>query len=367
MNEFFSFLLSAIEKEKADALLISGDIFDSASPSSASEKAYYGFLLEAVRTRLKDIVIIAGNHDSPSKLAAPSELLRKLRIHVVSSLSDAEPIEMEDAVVLPIPFPRDQEVRRFVQGETMEEGEDRMKRGIEGIYRSHASLLSDRYPVIAMGHLMASNAISDEEGIKDLYIGGLGAVDASVFSLFDYTALGHIHKPQSLNEKGTVRYSGSPIPMSFKEAMHGKSMVLVDVEEGRTEAREIPIPVFRNLITARGSSDEIISRLESLKKDGTPGWVSILIDEPLARETIERKARDIEKESPFEILSIKNLTIGTRIAKEEEALVELSSLTADDILENLMEERGIADDRRKRLKRCFEETKRRLEDEDSLN
>ena len=242
-----------------------------------------------------------------------------------------------------------------------------MKRGIEGIYRSHASLLSDRYPVIAMGHLMASNAISDEEGIKDLYIGGLGAVDASVFSLFDYTALGHIHKPQSLNEKGTVRYSGSPIPMSFKEAMHGKSVVLVDVEEGRTEAREIPIPVFRNLITARGSSDEIISRLESLKKDGTPGWVSILIDEPLARETIERKARDIEKESPFEILSIKDLTIGTRIAKEEEALVELSSLTADDILENLMEERGIADDRSKRLKRCFEETKRRLEDEDSLN
>ncbi len=371
MLSFLSFLRDTINSRSVDTLIISGDIYDTAVPSNEAQNMYYDFLSSLSGTCCRDVVVIAGNHDSPTMLSASAAILKRLNIHVYSSVVNLEPLVLEDrGIILPVPFPRDSEIRRAFLGESVEEGQDRLKAAIASLYRGmyeKAVNLRLELPIIATGHLSVSSASSDGEKNKELYLGGLGTVDADIFnSGLSYTALGHIHRPQKLNSKGTIRYSGSPLAMTFEEAKYSKSVVIADCSYGEETAVEtVEIPKTRELITLSGDSDSVKSELRRLLSEERSGWISILLTSPEGASTIRREADEILAGSKMEVLSTRNITQGERLREESESVRSLSSMTEEDVFEALLGEKQYSTERKEKMLSLFREVLRQVDGGDS--
>ncbi len=371
MLSFLSFLRDTINSRSVDTLIISGDIYDTAVPSNEAQNMYYDFLSSLSGTCCRDVVVIAGNHDSPTMLSASAAILKRLNIHVYSSVVNLEPLVLEDrGIILPVPFPRDSEIRRAFLGESVEEGQDRLKAAIASLYRGmyeEAVNLRLELPIIATGHLSVSSASSDGEKNKELYLGGLGTVDADIFnSGLSYTALGHIHRPQKLNSKGTIRYSGSPLAMTFEEAKYSKSVVIADCSYGEETAVEtVEIPKTRELITLSGDSDSVKSELRRLLSEERSGWISILLTSPEGASTIRREADEILAGSKMEVLSTRNITQGERLREESESVRSLSSMTEEDVFEALLGEKQYSTERKEKMLSLFREVLRQVDGGDS--
>ena len=358
MSSFFSFLIDTINEKKVDALLISGDIFDTGTPSNSALSLYYSFLASISKTGCKDVFVIAGNHDSPSLLSAPKEILEMVNIHVCATKDDIKPYVLNDEVlILPIPFPRDQELRRLVQGESIREEEDKLRRAIEDLYRIETEKAVEMYPnlpIIAMGHLMASNISSEEK--LDLYIGGLGTIDSKCFPpSLSYVALGHIHRKANLNDSGTICYSGSPIPFSFKEGKDTKVLKLIEIDNKEVSVSDIEIPRFRKLFQIRGDEKTIIKELSDLVENKEEGWVSLEITESGVSSSIRTKAETMTKDTGLEIIHIKDTTVSKKLLETEENIDSLENLTEEDIFSKFLDEKEIKDERKKDLLSLFNE------------
>ena len=348
MEAFFEFLLSVIKQNEVDTLVISGDIFDTASPSSDAEQMYYNFLVSLQGCCCKDVVIIAGNHDSPSKLRASKELLKLLNIHVYCNLADVEPLVLPGAIIIPVPFLRDRELLTAVAGESIDESNDRRKLAIESVYKTQlakAKALDLTKPIVALGHVAVSAGFTPDKG---LYLGGLGVLEASSFSdEFSYVALGHIHKMQQVSDK--VWYCGSPIAMSFDEAKYEKNLVIVDCEFDKPlEVNLIPIPKWRELITIKGKLSDVRDRLKELsgkavvaKEDGLTGWISVQLEDNWGYGGLKEEAKTLLEGSNYEVLAVKNVGPIPEIATVES--VPLTSLSVNDVFEQLLEERESAE------------------------
>ena len=365
MKSFFSFLIDVIIKEKVDALLISGDIFDTGTPSNAALSLYYSFLASIKNTECKDVFIIAGNHDSPSLLSAPKEILEMVNVHIYATKEDIEPYVIGDkVVVLPIPFPRDQELRRLVQGGTIKEEDDRLRLAIEELYKTETEKTASIYPslpIVAMGHLMATNINVEDK--PDLYIGGLGSIDSGSFpKALSYVALGHIHKKMNLNSSGTLCYSGSPIPFSFKEAKDTKVLKLVEIEGSETKVSDITIPRFRNLFQIKGDKESIEKELKSLVEDKEEGWVSIEITESGVSSSLRSFCESITEQTGLEIIHIKDTTVSKRLLETEEEIESLDSLSEEDIFSKFLDEKEIKNERKDDLLTLFREILQQLEE-----
>ena len=365
MRSFFSFLIDVIIKERVDALLISGDIFDTGTPSNAALSLYYSFLASIKNTKCKDVFVIAGNHDSPSLLSAPKEILEMVNVHIYATKEDIKPYVIgEKVVVLPIPFPRDQELRRLVQGGTIKEEDDRLRLAIEELYKTETEKTALAYPslpIVAMGHLMATNINVEDK--PDLYIGGLGTIDSGSFpKALSYVALGHIHKKMNLNSSGTLCYSGSPIPFSFKEAKDTKVLKLVEIEGSETKVSDITIPRFRNLFQIKGDKESIEKELKSLVEDKEEGWVSIEITESGVSSSLRSFCEGITEQTGLEIIHIKDTTVSKRLLETEEDIESLDSLSEEDIFSKFLDEKEIKNERKDDLLTLFREILQQLEE-----
>ena len=367
MTAFLSFLRDTINTRSVDTLIISGDIYDTAVPSNEAQNIYYDFLSSLKDTCCRDVVVIAGNHDSPTMLSASAAVLRRLNIHVYSSVVNLEPLVLEDrGIILPIPFPRDSEIRRAQLSETIEEGQDRLKAAIAALYRDmyrKAEALKLNLPIIATGHLSVASASFDGEKNKELYLGGLGTVDTGIFdSGLSYVALGHIHKPQKLNGKGTIRYSGSPIAMTFDEAKYTKCVVIADCSYGEeTVVETVEVPVERELITVRGDADTVKKEVRRLRDGKRKGWVSILLTSPEGSATIREEADGILSGSELEVLISRNTAEGERLREESGSVRELSSMTEEDVFDALLQDNACTGERRERMLSLFREVLRRID------
>ena len=365
MRSFFSFLIDVLIKERVDALLISGDIFDTGTPSNAALSLYYSFLASIKNTECKDVFIIAGNHDSPALLSAPKEILEMVNVHIYATKEDIKPYVIgEKVVVLPIPFPRDQELRRLVQGGTIKEEDDRLRLAIEELYKTETEKTASAYPslpIVAMGHLMATNINVEDK--PDLYIGGLGTIDSGSFpKALSYVALGHIHKKMNLNSSGTLCYSGSPIPFSFKEAKDTKVLKLVEIEGSETKVSDITIPRFRNLFQIKGDKESIEKELKSLVEDKEEGWVSIEITESGVSSSLRSFCEGITEQTGLEIIHIKDTTVSKRLLETEEEIESLDSLSEEDIFSKFLDEKEIKNERKDDLLTLFREILQQLEE-----
>lgn len=246
--------------EAADAMLISGDIFDGINPSGESQRIFYDFLrrLSVARPGIT-IIITSGNHDPSGRLQAPSAILSALNIHVFSTLrrkdgdvSCAEhfvPLKTVSgetiAHVCAIPFLRASDLPGLTFTATQGSGSPVVTaaRTLHAEFGRAAEEICNGKPVIAMGHLHCRGASADEEGGADrgIIIGGEHALPADVFpEIFSYVALGHIHRAQTLDE-GRIRYCGSPFPLSASETGYRHGVTIIDIDDDGLHHRHIEI------------------------------------------------------------------------------------------------------------------------------
>ncbi|WP_242916940.1 exonuclease SbcCD subunit D C-terminal domain-containing protein [Pontibacter liquoris] len=274
-QHFLDWLLQTIAQEQVEVLLMAGDVFDNGAPSNTALKLYYDFLRRVCATCCRHIIFTGGNHDSVSTLNAPKELLECFNIYVIGGAS-ADPLEelielkneqrAVQLVVCAVPFLRDRDVRLSVPGESYEEREQRIKQGIAAHYDAFVPHIQkykqQQIPVVAMGHLFAAGG-SASESEKEIHVGNLGQIGADQFpGEFDYVALGHLHRPQKVNNTHHIRYSGSPIPLSFSEVTDKKVVFILDFADGKLhDLRELDIPVCRKLVRFKGPLEKVKQQL----------------------------------------------------------------------------------------------------------
>ncbi|MBE7687106.1 exonuclease subunit SbcD [Tenacibaculum finnmarkense genomovar ulcerans] len=334
---FLAWIENYISNEKIDLLLISGDIFDTSSPSNQSLTMYYNFLVKLQKTSCKNIIITGGNHDSPGTLNAPKELLNALSIKVVGKATEKIADEVfeinindEKVLIGAVPYLRDGDIRRAVAGESFDDLTDKYKKALINHYQEIAieseKINSSNAPVIAMGHLFATGgSVSDSE--QNIYVGTLGHIGAQDFpTYFDYVALGHLHRPQIVGENDKIRYSGSPNILSFSELTYDKKIIVLEISANKiSNIDDVIVPNFREFYKLKGSMDDCIAKFPSIISNSyqLKPWVEIVLDQDNTIQTDELK---IASEAyDFEILKI-TLKNQRKIKGIEELLADATSI-----------------------------------------
>lgn len=369
---FFTWMTDLIKREQIDALLISGDVFDVANPSSESRKIYFELLVTLSRLGCK-VIIAGGNHDSPAVLEAPKELLKELDIHVTGSIADdirdiLIPViskdGMQSIVVAAIPYLREADLRKHSENDTSEDRAEAIRKGIIGVFTAAAEECKKQYldlPAIAMGHLYVQGAgISESE--REIQIGNIAGIDASKLpGHFHYYALGHLHKPQD-PVSSKIIYSGTPIKMSFSESKNENRVVLLTIEGNITKAESILVPLNRSLLKLSGTVDELREKLQFLPKN--TNRLSTFIELDAIEENVNPdKILELEalisnfKNDSTEILKyrIRFINQPTGTADLYDINVNIEDLKPIDVFNKKIENENLDDATSKMLKEAFAE------------
>lgn len=378
---FLSWLSRTIDQERIQVLLVSGDIFDTTTPGSTAQRCYYDFLGKLAHSSCEHVVIISGNHDSPSLLGASASLLSSFNIHVVTdAIAEKEAVLLDDDEgrpflgVIAIPFLHDRDIRISVDGESLEDKEQAYQTAIARHFAEAQTYMQSlrgkgTFPVICMAHLFTTGATTVEgDGVRDLAVGSLSHVPSSIFpSIADYTALGHLHVPQKVAGNETIRYCGSPIPMGFGEANQHKQVCVIEVSpDQKPFIRTIEIPSFRKLVQIQGTLPQIKKRLQELnamkgtslqEPNGRPIWVEVTYDGDDIITDLQQDIQDIVEKLavPVEILAIRNLKIVRTILQQQSVAQTLETLTPQDVFRRCLDENEIQETNRPELLRAFDE------------
>lgn len=254
-------ILTILREEQPDGgVILAGDIYDKAIPSAEAVELFDEFLTQLAALRLR-VFIIAGNHDSPERIAFGNRLMDRSGIYL-SPVYDGhvKRITCPPVDVYLLPFLKPANVRRFYPEETIESYTDAIRVAI-----AHMDIDPTHRNLLVTHQFVTGASRSDSE---DISVGGSDNVDASVFAPFDYVALGHLHGPQQMGEEGgpIIRYAGTPLKYSFSEARHHKSVTVVEIGEKKADGvvdvcigtRELrPLHDMREI---RGSYEELTLR-----------------------------------------------------------------------------------------------------------
>jgi exonuclease SbcD len=295
---FLDHLVQTVIDERVDAVLVAGDVYDRAIPPVDSV-AHYEDALARLRSAGARVILISGNHDSARRLGVNSALVDAAGVHLRTRPGKlAEPVILHDehgpVAVYGVPYlepavglPED---ARAAAGQAGSPGTNETDTDTDASQNaprqhSHASVLGEatgriRVDVAARGmnrtvvmaHAWVAAGSTDEErkdaaqrqqsgSERDISVGGIGYVPATLFDGFSYVALGHLHGQQTLTEQ--LRYSGSPLPYSFSEKHHRKGSWLVEVGiDGKTRVERVPAPVYRRLAELTGRLDDLLTSAE---------------------------------------------------------------------------------------------------------
>jgi exonuclease SbcD len=364
---FLDWLLDTIVAEQADALLIAGDVFDNANPSAAAQRQLYRFLQQAkARAPLLDIVVIAGNHDSPGRLEAPGPLLEAHGTRVVGTVArgaDGE-IDLERMLVpltdgtgavkawcLAVPFLRPGDLPR---GEQQDDDTDPYTSGIALLYRQAFALAQSKceagQAIVAMGHCHMVDGQSSNDSERRIVIGGTEALPAAMFDpSIAYAALGHLHLAQRVGKKEHLRYCGSPLPLSFAEVGYQHQVLRIDLA-GAVARAVTPIHVPRAVQLLRVPATpaplaEALAALAALDLPELPPHaqplleVRVLLDapEPGLRAQVEAALAG----KPVRLAKIEptRKLVTTAGAGDAMTLDQLAQMKPDDVFRRLYQQR----------------------------
>lgn len=343
-EKFLNWLSKIIKKEKIPLLIVSGDIFDTASPPIYAQKLYFNFLSKLSKLSCK-AVITAGNHDSISFLEASKEILSFLNAEVITK--EGKVLEFEEISLLAVPFLKEKFLLKALKKEGVKREEERFINAIKEHYENLIKKADKNKKIVATGHLSVIG--SEPSGSeKEIYIGNLSSIEGEFFkNRFYYTALGHFHKKQEVSEG--VLYSGSPIPLNFNEARYGKSILLIDTKDEKPKIKEIKVPFFKELISVKTSFLEMEEKLKKIKKGS---WVEIILTGDEKGEFIYQELERISKEKDIEILAVKYET-SMRKKHSTDKRVEMESLTPLKVFQKRIENEDISQEMRKKLENLF--------------
>jgi exonuclease SbcD len=344
-RRFLDFLLETVISTQADALVVVGDIFDCATPPQSAVRLYFDFLA-ALYSRTGCVAIVtAGNHDSPSHLESPRDLLCVLRTHVVAEWAGEHsemliPLPSADApqlLIAAVPFLRERDLRTGRMGQGIAEIEADLREGLQRRYAEIAEAArpwTERgVPVLAMGHLTALGAFTTADE-RLIHVGGLGKIGADAFpEAFAYVALGHLHRPQAVGGREQIRYSGSPLALSFGEAEDVKEVRLLDFVGGQLQANApIPVPPFRRLIQLRLSQAGLETGLREFQPPASelPSWVEVIVEGATGTVDLFKIVQQAVEGRSFQVVKV------TAVRAGENAALELDDAAAEADAENLL-------------------------------
>lgn len=344
-ENFLTWLLSTIRKERVDTLIVAGDIFDTAVPTNKSLRLYYDFLSHLSGSGCRHVVIVSGNHDSPTLLEAPKEILASLGVHVIGGAENPENevIELKDSsgklegVVCAVPFLRERDILRLKDDSTLSRSEE-IQLAVENHYKNVVKKAIDkmgakRVPLIATGHLFTVGSPKGED-VNELYIGATGAVPISIFpSEIDYLALGHIHRAYSIGGDKTRNYSGAPISFTFEEANLEKLVRLVDFEPDEIKVTDIPVPKFDKLVSVQGSQTEITAKLKELIAQDKKILVEVIHTGKTDAINLTREVADQTSGTKIEVLRIFDETKKANCLANDAEEMEIGELTWENVFE----------------------------------
>jgi exonuclease SbcD len=284
---FLAWLLRTLAERRPDALLISGDVFDSVNPPATAQRRFYDFLAQAHSALPSlQIVLTAGNHDAAARLEAPAELFGRLNITAVGTVArnaagqgtyEKFLVPLKDAqgevraLALAVPFLRPADVP------VVPEAADAYLDGIRELYRctlaAAQSLRAEKYPgavLVALGHCHLQGAAESRDSERRIVIGGAEALRPDTFPAeLAYVALGHLHQPQQI-DGGRIRYCGSPIPLSFSEKDYAHAVLEVTVDAGGLrEVVALPVPKTALLLRVPAKGAAPIAGVLQLLADAT--------------------------------------------------------------------------------------------------
>ncbi|MCB0663451.1 MAG: exonuclease SbcCD subunit D C-terminal domain-containing protein, partial [Saprospiraceae bacterium] len=359
-------VLQTVADQQVDILVVAGDIFDTFNPSNNAQQLYYNFLVRLSQTNCQHAVIIGGNHDSPSMLEAPKELLKVLKVHVVG----AAPENNEEAVlrlknnhgeplatVAAIPFLRDRDLVFAKEEESGLERVDKIRQAIkmhfEVMGKACTANQVENIPVIGTGHLFAYGAKTEEKQ-NNIYIGDEANIRIEdIPEAFHYVALGHIHRPQAIGNKEHVRYCGSIIPLDFSEVADPKEVVIVDFEGNKLiNIQRLNIPVFRRLKSIKDNVDNVKERLVEFaqrhENELTP-WVEVIIEDDTIPVDVDKEIRSLAAELHLEVLRVKLSKQNFEAKGLDASMVDLSDIDILEVFEKKCERAAIPSDQFKKL------------------
>lgn len=252
-------ILTVIQQKKIDAVLIAGDVYDKSVPSEEAVAMLDEFLVSIAKLKVP-VLIIAGNHDSVERLSFGDKLIEAADIYISPEYKGtAKKVQLSDEYGVVnfylMPFVKPINVRKALGDDSIETYTDALHAAIKSMNINPAERN------VILSHQFVTGA--DKGGSEDeFYVGGISNVDSWVYDEFDYTALGHIHKPQVIKEN--IRYCGSPIKFSFNEEKQEKKLTIVELKaKGTIDYDYIPLKQKHEFVTIKGTYDDI--------KNGTNG------------------------------------------------------------------------------------------------
>ena len=318
-------ILEIIDEEQVEGVWIAGDVYDKTVPSAEAVQVLDEFLTSLAKRNLY-VFLISGNHDSPERLSFGGSIFANQNIYVSPVYKgNIEPVKVKDAygevTIYLLPFVKPATVRTYFSDKEIEDYQDAVETAL-----SNVEIDANIRNVILSHQLVTGAKRCDSEEIS---IGGLDNIETSVYDAFDYVALGHIHRSQSMGRE-TMAYAGTPLKYSFSEVAHKKVAVIVDLKEkGNIEIKKIPLIPKRDLQEIRGTYMEITS-LEYYKEINTENYMHItLTDEEDIPEVIG-KLRTIYP-------NLMKVDYDNKRTREKQEIVEISKLEQKSPLELFQE------------------------------
>lgn len=366
-QQFLTWLLAQAKSHDIDAIIVAGDIFDTATPPSYARQMYFNFISE-IQSLDCQLVILAGNHDSVSMLAESKELLSALSTRVIANVSDvditdnlAEQVfilknrnKEPKAVICAVPFIRPRDVIKSQQGQSATEKSSSLQQAIvehyQALFKYAQQLVKDskvNLPIIATGHLTALGATTSDS-VRDIYIGTLEALPSNAFPEADYIALGHIHRAQKVGKTDHIRYCGSPIALSFDEAKQSKRVLLVDFKASSlSSVTDLIVPCFQPLAMVKTSLhklsqavEELLTELNISKNSGSVNsqeknqklWLDIELVDSDRLSDLQSRIATLVEDFPVEILLVRRAKqIRQQLMEQQQDNSTLSELTLDEV------------------------------------
>ncbi|HAT1574936.1 TPA: exonuclease subunit SbcD [Raoultella ornithinolytica] len=376
-SAFLDWLLTSAQAHEVDAIIVAGDIFDTGSPPSYARELYNRFVVQLQQTGCQ-LVVLAGNHDSVATLNESRDILAFLKTTVVASAGHTPFILPQrdgtpGAIFCPVPFLRPRELVTSQAGHSGGEKQQLLLNAISDYYQQQyeaaCALRGDRpLPIVASGHLTTVGA-SKSDAVRDIYIGTLEAFPASHFPPVDYIALGHIHRAQKIGGSDHIRYSGSPIALSFDETGKSKSVNLVTFSDGRlAEVLPLTVPVTQPLAVLKGDFSSISEQLTQWRDAPQEPvvWLDIEITSDEYLHDIQRKIQAQTEDLPVEVLLVRRSRAQRERILAGERRETLSELQVEEVFERRLAQETLEEAQRLRLTQLFNETLHSLNGEEHL-
>ena len=376
-SAFLDWLLTSAQAHEVDAIIVAGDIFDTGSPPSYARELYNRFVVQLQQTGCQ-LVVLAGNHDSVATLNESRDILAFLKTTVVASAGHAPFILPQrdgtpGAIFCPVPFLRPRELVTSQAGHSGGEKQQLLLNAISDYYQQQyeaaCALRGDRpLPIVASGHLTTVGA-SKSDAVRDIYIGTLEAFPASHFPPVDYVALGHIHRAQKIGGSDHIRYSGSPIALSFDETGKSKSVNLVTFSDGHpAEVLPLTVPVTQPLAVLKGDFSSISEQLTQWRDAPQEPvvWLDIEITSDEYLHDIQRKIQAQTEDLPVEVLLVRRSRAQRERILAGERRETLSELQVEEVFERRLAQETLEEAQQLRLTQLFNETLHSLNGEEHL-